>query len=69
MIPTTEPGGRPLIRYLGLEAFCVLAERAGWRVERTIDSVAHHAVGLKKAVINTRAASDSLDRKRDLPRR
>jgi hypothetical protein len=69
MIPTTEPGGRPLIRYLGLEAFCVLAERAGWRVERTIDSVAHHAVELKKTVIDTRAASDSLDRKRDLPRR
>ena len=49
LMATTEPGGRPLIRYLGLEAFRVLAERAGWSVERTIDSVAHHAVALRKA--------------------
>lgn len=48
--PTTEGGGRPLIRYLGLDAFRILAHRAGWDVDRVIDSVAHHAVNLKKAV-------------------
>lgn len=47
---TTEPQGRPLIRYLGLKAFRLLADRAGWRVDRVLDSVAHHAVGLKKAI-------------------
>jgi hypothetical protein len=47
---TTEAQGRPLIRYLGLEAFRLLAQRAGWSVDRVIDSVAHHVVGLKKAM-------------------
>jgi hypothetical protein len=42
--------GRPLIRYLGLDAFRLLAQRAGWSVDRVIDSVAHHAVTLKKAI-------------------
>jgi hypothetical protein len=47
---TTEPQGRPLIRYLGLDVFRLLAQRAGWSVDRTIDSVAHYAVSLKKAI-------------------
>lgn len=47
---TTGPQGRPLIRYLGLDAFRPLAQRAGWSVDRVIDSVAHHAVSLKKAI-------------------
>jgi hypothetical protein len=45
---TTEPEGRPLIRYLGLDAFRLLTQRAGWTVDRVIDSVAHHAVALTK---------------------
>lgn len=45
---TVQPGGRPLIRYLGLEAFQSLARQAGWIVDRVVDSVAHHAVSLKK---------------------
>jgi len=48
---TTEPQGRPLIRYLGLDAFRRLAQRAGWSVDRVIDSVAHHAVTLKKTAL------------------
>jgi hypothetical protein len=48
---TTEPQGRPLIRYLGLDAFRLLAQRAGWSVDRVIDSVAHHAVTLKKTAL------------------
>ena len=47
--PTTEAGGRPVIRYLGLDAFRALAGRSGWRVDRVIDSVAHHAVSMTKA--------------------
>ncbi len=50
LTPTTEPQGRPRIRYLGLQAFRLLARRAGWSVDRVIDSVAHHAVSLKKAI-------------------
>jgi hypothetical protein len=45
---TIRLGPRPLIRYLGLEAFKSLAGQAGWSVRRTIDSVAHHAVALKR---------------------
>ena len=48
LTPTTEPQGRPRVRYLGLLAFRLLARRAGWSVDRVIDSVAHHAVSLKK---------------------
>ncbi len=47
---TAAPQGRPLIRYLGLDAFRLLAQRAGWSFDRVIDSVAHHAVTLKKAI-------------------
>jgi hypothetical protein len=47
---TTLPQGRPRIRYLGLDAFRLLARRAGWSVDRVIDSVAHHAVTLEKAI-------------------
>lgn len=46
---TAQSSGRPLIRYLGLEAFRALARHAGWVVDRVIDSVAHHAVSLRKA--------------------
>ncbi|HWR53067.1 MAG TPA: hypothetical protein VN428_18290 [Bryobacteraceae bacterium] len=46
---TVQPGARPLIRYLGLDAFRPLARQAGWAIERVIDSVAHHAVSLRKA--------------------
>jgi hypothetical protein len=46
---TTQSGARPLIRYLGLDAFRSLAQQAGWKIDRVIDSVAHHAVSLKKA--------------------
>ena len=46
---TTRAAGMPAIRYLGLEAFSRLAGKAGWVVDRVIDSLAHHAVSLKKA--------------------
>jgi hypothetical protein len=39
---------KPSIRFLGLDAFRALACRAGWRVERSLDSVSHHAVLLKR---------------------
>jgi hypothetical protein len=41
--------GRPNIRLLGLDAFLPLATGAGWKVSRTLDSVAHHVVALVKA--------------------
>jgi hypothetical protein len=41
--------GRPDIRYLGLDAFLPLVRGAGWKVSRTLDSVAHHVVALVKA--------------------
>ncbi len=40
--------GMPVIRYLGLEALSVLAQQAGWTVDATLDSFAHHAVRLRK---------------------
>jgi hypothetical protein len=39
----------PTIRYLGLEAFRALARRAGWVVDRALESAMHYAVSLKKA--------------------
>ena len=40
---------RPAIRYLGLDAFRSLALAAGWAVDRSLESVAHHVVSLRKA--------------------
>jgi len=40
---------RPAIRWLGLTAFEALANEAGWKVVRTLDSTAHHVVALQKA--------------------
>jgi hypothetical protein len=45
---TTVSQGRPLIRYLGLDAFRTLVQQAGWSIDGVIDSVAHHSVRLKK---------------------
>ena len=47
-VTATLPG-RPAIRYLGLAAFRPLAAEAGWIVDRSLDSTAHHVVCLKKA--------------------
>jgi hypothetical protein len=46
---TASAGSRPATRYLGLNAFRPLAESAGWTIERVLDSVAHHAVSLRKS--------------------
>jgi hypothetical protein len=49
MAAVEDVPGRPGIRFLGLDAFLPLARGAGWKVSRTLDSVAHHVVALVKA--------------------
>jgi hypothetical protein len=46
---TTTMKNRPAVRWLGLTAFDALAKQAGWTIVRTVDSVAHHVVALRKA--------------------
>lgn len=53
MLAAARSQNRPLIRYLGIDAFRPLAARAGWSVVRVIDSVAHHAVALRKEAAGT----------------
>jgi len=46
---TPDFKNRPNIRFLGLDAFCSLAGRAGWVVETSVSTLVHHAVRLRKA--------------------
>lgn len=46
---TATMKNRPTVRWLGLEAFRVLARDSGWSITRSLDSTAHHVVVLGKA--------------------
>lgn len=48
MAAVEDVPGRPNIRFLGIDAFGPLVRAAGWKVARSLDSVAHHAVSLVK---------------------
>ena len=45
---TATMKGRPAIRWLGITAFEQLAKEAGWKIARTVNSIAHHVVALHK---------------------
>ncbi len=49
LVPLLKVQGRPAVRFMGLKALQGLAERAGWNVERVLDSPLHHVATLRKA--------------------
>jgi hypothetical protein len=49
VVPLLKVQGRPAVRFMGIKALRSLAERAGWNVERVLDSPLHHVATLRKA--------------------